>query len=58
LIDFTGALIFTSHDHEFIQTIADHIVEVSSKGAVDRGDTTYDEYLAHEAIQGRVKDLY
>jgi len=58
LIDFKGAIIFTSHDHEFIQTIADHIVEVSAKGVVDRGDTTYDEYLAHEATQGRVQDLY
>ncbi|VDG20115.1 ABC-F family ATP-binding cassette domain-containing protein [Lactiplantibacillus mudanjiangensis] len=58
LIDFTGAIIFTSHDHEFIQTIANHIVEVSAKGVVDRGDTTYDEYLDHEATQGRVQDLY
>ncbi|KRK23592.1 abc transporter, atp-binding protein [Lactiplantibacillus pentosus DSM 20314] len=58
LIDFKGAIIFTSHDHEFIQTIADHIVEVSAKGVVDRGDTTYDEYLAHETTQGRVQDLY
>ncbi|WP_137625343.1 ABC-F family ATP-binding cassette domain-containing protein [Lactiplantibacillus pingfangensis] len=58
LIDFKGAIIFTSHDHEFIQTIADHIVEVSAKGVVYRGDTTYDEYLAHEATQGRVQDLY
>ncbi|MFC6202878.1 ABC-F family ATP-binding cassette domain-containing protein [Lactiplantibacillus nangangensis] len=58
LIDFKGAIIFTSHDHEFIQTIADHIVEVSAKGVVDRGDTTYDEYLSHEATQGRVQDLY
>lgn len=58
LIDFKSAIIFTSHDHEFIQTIADHIVEVSAKGVVDRGDTTYDEYLSHEATQGRVQDLY
>ena len=58
LIDFKGAIIFTSHDHEFIQTIANHIVEVSAKGVVDRGDTTYDEYLNHEATQGRVQDLY
>ena len=58
LIDFKGAIVFTSHDHEFIQTIADHIVEVSAKGVVDRGDTTYDEYLVHEATQGRVQDLY
>ncbi|VDH13222.1 ABC transporter ATP-binding protein [Lactiplantibacillus plantarum] len=31
---------------------------MSAKGVVDRGDTTYDEYLAHEATQGRVQDLY
>ncbi|MFB9768621.1 ABC-F family ATP-binding cassette domain-containing protein [Lactiplantibacillus modestisalitolerans] len=58
LIDFPSAIIFTSHDHEFIQTIANHIVEVSSKGVVDRADTTYDEYLAHETTQQRVTTLY
>lgn len=34
LIDFPGAVIFTSHDHQFIQTIADHIIEVGPKGIV------------------------
>ena len=58
LIDFKGSLIFTSHDHQFIQTIADHIIEVSGKGVVDRFDTTYDEFLNHETVQEQVKELY
>ncbi|MBY7145700.1 ABC-F family ATP-binding cassette domain-containing protein, partial [Levilactobacillus brevis] len=45
LVAFNGAIVFTSHDHEFIQTIANRIIEVSSKGLVDRADTTYDEFL-------------
>ena len=58
LIDFKGSLIFTSHDHQFIQTIADHIIEVSGKGVVDRFDTTYDEFLSHETVQKQVEELY
>lgn len=58
LVDFKGSLIFTSHDHQFIQTIADHIIEVSDKGVVDRFDTTYDEFLNHETVQEQVKALY
>lgn len=58
LIDFPGAVIFTSHDHQFIQTIADHIIEVGPKGIVDRADTTYDEFMAHEIAQKQVQDIY
>ena len=43
---------------QFIQTIADHIIEVSGKGVVDRFDTTYDEFLNHETVQEQVKELY
>lgn len=58
LIDFKGAIIFTSHDHQFIQTVANHIVEVSPKGVVDRAETTLDEFLAHEVMQEKVAELY
>ncbi|WP_353989779.1 ATP-binding cassette domain-containing protein [Pediococcus argentinicus] len=58
LISFPSSVIMTSHDHQFIQTIANHIIEVSDKGVVDRADTTYDEYLEHDEIQNRVNDLY
>ncbi|MCF7523121.1 ATP-binding cassette domain-containing protein [Levilactobacillus brevis] len=58
LVAFNGAIVFTSHDHEFIQTIANRIIEVSSKGLVDRADTTYDEFLGHEQVQAQVATLY
>lgn len=58
LVDFTGSLVFTSHDHQFIQTIANHIIEVGPKGIVDRADTSYDEFMAHEAVQAKIADIY
>ncbi|RLA65611.1 MAG: ABC transporter ATP-binding protein [Epsilonproteobacteria bacterium] len=45
LIDFKGTLLFTSHDHEFIQTIADRIIEIDGT-VIDDEYISYDEYLA------------
>ena len=58
MIDFSGSILFTSHDHEYIQTIANHIIEVGPNGLVDRFDTTYDEFLAHPTVQEQVAKLY
>ncbi|TDG78368.1 ABC-F family ATP-binding cassette domain-containing protein [Secundilactobacillus malefermentans] len=58
LVDFAGSLIFTSHDHQFIQTIANHLIEVGPKGIVDLPDTTYDEFLNHEASQAKIENIY
>ncbi|MTV81505.1 ATP-binding cassette domain-containing protein [Lactobacillus sp. CRM56-3] len=58
LIDFPGSMVFTSHDHQFIQTIANHIIEVGPKGVVDRADTTYDDFMAHEVAQAQVANIY
>ncbi|XID86703.1 ABC-F family ATP-binding cassette domain-containing protein [Pediococcus pentosaceus] len=58
LTSYKSSIIMTSHDHEFIQTIADHIIEVSDKGSVDRAEITYDEFLNHDAIQEQVSKLY
>lgn len=58
LVSFNGSVIFTSHDHEFISTIADHLVEISDNGSIDRAETTYDEFLAHEIVQKQVAKLY
>ncbi len=44
LVDYKGNLLFSSHDHEFIQTIANRIIKIDSKLTEDRY-TTYDEYL-------------
>lgn len=56
--DFKGSVIMTSHDHEFLETTANHIVEVSAKGVVDRLDTTYDDFINTDSIQAKVKALY
>lgn len=58
LKDYQGSILFTSHDHEFIQTIADHIIEVGPKGIVSRADTSYDEFLDNPTIQDNVQKIY
>lgn len=45
LADFKGIVLFSSHDHQFIQTIANRIMELTPDGIIDRS-MTYDEYLA------------
>lgn len=58
MIAFKGALLFTSHDHEFINTTANRIIEVSPNGVVDRLDTTYDDFLEDKNVRERVAALY
>ena len=58
LIAFKGALLFGSHDHQFIQTITNRIIEVSPNGVVDRADTTYDDFLEDKNVQEQVAKLY
>ncbi|BBI31743.1 ABC-F family ATP-binding cassette domain-containing protein [Cohnella abietis] len=50
LIDFDGPIIFTSHDHQFMQTIANRIIEITPNGVIDRM-MTFDEYLEHPEVQ-------
>lgn len=45
LIRFNGTVLFTSHDHQFNQTIANRVIEITGRGAVSH-DMTYDEYVA------------
>lgn len=52
LMNFDGTILFVSHDHQFIQTIANRIIEITPKGLVDRR-MTYDEYLEAKAM-GRI----
>lgn len=44
LINFKGSMLFTSHDHQFVQTIANRIIEITPNGLIDK-QMTYDEYL-------------
>lgn len=57
LIQFKGPIIFASHDHQFIQTIATRIFEITPAGLIDK-ETTYDEYLADETLQKRIDEMY
>ena len=49
LMNFKGTLLFDSHDHQFVQTIADRIIEILPGGIIDR-QMTYDEYIDDENI--------
>jgi len=57
LVDYKGVVLFHSHDQEFINTIANRIIEVTPNGIIDRY-MTYEEYAEDEAIQQRRIELY
>ncbi|RXV45057.1 ABC-F family ATPase [Enterococcus faecalis] len=58
LMAFTGSILFASHDHQFIQTLANRIIAVSDKGVIDRAETTYDEFLENPEIQKQMDVLF
>ena len=57
LKDFPGTVLFTSHDHEFTQTVANRIIEISPNGFIDKL-VTYDEYISSEKINQQKEALY
>ena len=57
LIQFKGNILFASHDHEFINTVADRIIELTPKGTIDKL-TTYDDYIYDESIKEKKAELY
>ena len=57
LIAFKGTMLFVSHDHEFIQTIANRIIDITPDGVVDRV-TTYDEFLENETVKQQLAEKY
>ena len=57
LIQFKGNILFASHDHEFINTVADRIIELTPKGTIDKL-MTYDDYIYDEAIKEKKTELY
>jgi ATPase subunit of ABC transporter with duplicated ATPase domains len=56
LIEFTGVLLFTSHDHEFVTSIANRIVEICPGGTIDRF-SSFDDYLADQQVSA-LRDQY
>ncbi|WP_420976890.1 ABC-F family ATP-binding cassette domain-containing protein [Bacillus vallismortis] len=57
LISFKGAMLFTSHDHQFVQTIANRIIEITPNGIVDK-QMSYDEFLENPDVQKKLAELY
>lgn len=57
LVDFGGVILFDSHDHEFIQSIANRIVEITPNGIIDRM-MSFDDYIKDEQVLALRKQLY
>jgi ATPase subunit of ABC transporter with duplicated ATPase domains len=57
LKDFKGTLLFTSHDHEFVQTVANRIIEITPHGFIDKS-MSYDEYITDERVKQQREALY
>jgi len=57
LKDFSGTVLFTSHDHEFTQTVANRIIEITPNGYIDKL-MTYDEYISSEPVNAQKEALY
>ena len=54
---FKGNILFSSHDHEFIETVADRIIELTPKGTIDKL-MSYDEYIHDERIKEQKAKMY
>ena len=54
---FNGTILFTTHDHEFIQTIANKIIEITPKGILEK-EMEYDDYLNDETVETRLNEIY
>jgi len=57
LINFNGTVLFTTHDHEFAQTVANRVIELTPKGVIDR-HTSFDEYLSDPKIKELRDKMY
>ena len=57
MVSFTGTVLFTTHDHQFMQTVANRIIEITPKGMIDKL-MSYDEYLADDRVREQREELY
>jgi ATPase subunit of ABC transporter with duplicated ATPase domains len=55
--DWKHIALFSSHDHEFVQTVANRIVEITPKGVIDKR-MSYDDYLADKSVRALREELY
>ncbi|MFC4722089.1 ABC-F family ATP-binding cassette domain-containing protein [Geojedonia litorea] len=57
LKNFKGTVLFTTHDHEFAQTVANRVIELTPNGAIDRY-MTFDEYMSDKKIKEQREKMY
>ena len=57
LKNFKGTILFTTHDHEFAQTVANRVIELTPNGAIDRY-ITFDEYMSDKRIREQREKMY
>ena len=57
LVSFKGNVLFSSHDHEFIETVANRIIELTPNGTIDKM-MSYDEYIYDEDIKALKTQMY
>ena len=57
LTKFNGTIIFTTHDHEFIETVANKIIEITPKGLIYK-EMDFDEYVEDEDLQEQINEMY
>lgn len=57
MINFKGIVLFTTHDHTFMQSVANRIIEITPKGIIDRL-MTFDEYLADDRVKAMRAEMY
>ncbi|OUR95053.1 ABC-F family ATPase [Flavobacteriales bacterium 34_180_T64] len=57
LKNFKGTILFTTHDHEFAQTVANRVIELTPSGVIDRY-TTFDEYMSNKKIKEMREKMY
>ncbi len=57
LVNYKGVVVMTSHDHEFINTVSNRIIEIGPKGMIDKY-TEYDDYLTNEQVRTQLEKIY
>lgn len=57
MISFPGIVLLTTHDHQFLETVANRIIEITPKGTIDRL-CSYDEYISDDRIKNLQQELY
>ena len=57
LIKFKGSILFASHDHQFVNSIANRLIEITPQGIIDK-EMSYDEYVRDQALQKEINKMY